>query len=231
MVFPMFLYFGILTPCTRDYPIEPAMLHAIGLSLGLADLSSASATDLTLVGNGEICNADTHLFDASRVSVSSFEPFASAEKGTCDPNADWWTCDNRYASVMLPLAPGHTQTKLTQDDLDALNVLYPSSCNSTNRISQPLQVGTANWYAGWTAMMTFTLPLALLACLLPLTAVFAAYLRKKYMPEAPDDKYEETAKALGRTMSVTAKRTSTKMATLVRQNSASAEPQELGGWC
>ena len=83
---------------------------------------------------------------------------------------------------MLAAEPTHTLTALTQDDLDALNVLYPpATCNAT-RVSGPLHIPSASWYAGWTLIGTFVVPLAFLAFLLPPCAALARCLHTACSP-------------------------------------------------
>jgi hypothetical protein len=184
MIFPGVLFFGFLERCVLDQPFEPALVHAVGQTLGLGDVSSPGAMHLALpnVNASTFCTGGV---DRDRVLPlvepdSSFDPWFSAEKGTCSPST-WWACDHRHASAMLSVHPIHTLISITQDDLDALNVLYPPQCGSA-RISDPLHVPSASWYAGWTLVGSFALPLTILSMIIPPCALFSAVLRKGFSP-------------------------------------------------
>ena len=115
LVFPGYIYAGILRPCVDDYPIEAAMLNAIGGSLGIADLS-VTGTDLAMKTTGtfpEVCGSAETLLDRVQPAAADFVPCDYAPEGT--PGGEWWKCDMavRRASVMLPANPARTLTQLT----------------------------------------------------------------------------------------------------------------------
>ena len=97
---------------------------------------------------------------------------------------------------MLAVDPTHTLNALTQDDLDALNVLYPSTtCNGT-RASGPLHVPSATWYAGWTLLATCIVPLVVLAFLLPPFAALARCLHAACSP-VDDERVRNSGRVAG----------------------------------
>ena len=179
---PTVVLFGFLAPCLRQYPLEPALLHAVGASLGLGNASDPNATHMEL--EWATCSSLRTLS-----ANFSFDPLASAD-GSCGQStwtseSTWWTCDNRRASVMLAVAPTHTLSTITQDDLDALDTLYPPPCNAT-RLTGPLQMPSASWHAGWTLLVTVLLPLGLLAFLLPPCAALARCIHRGCSPVDED---------------------------------------------
>ena len=179
LIIPATVLFGFFEPCFANNPVEPALLHAVGTALGLGNVSAPGLVQMALERGNATCSSNYTL-----VTNTSFDAFTSGSS-TCTPSS-WWTCDNRHASVMLAVNPTHTLTALTQDDLDALNVLYPSAaCNST-RVYAPLQVPTASWYAGWTLLATCVLPLALLAFFLPPCAACARCMHNGCSPVADE---------------------------------------------
>ena len=183
MAIPYVLYFGYLSPCLAELPLEPALLHGIGAALGLVNVSSPEAYHLSMPS---WCTADADPLDAVQVVVGGFDPLFSAEQVRCTPDT-WWVCDNRAESVMLDVAPTHTRTSLAPDDLDALHILYPSSymtceINGTD-IAQV--VSSSNVYAVWDLLLTFGVPLCLLMLILPATVYICRCCKQCPAPPKP----------------------------------------------
>ena len=177
LVVPAVVTFGYLDPCESGVALEQALLHAVGASLGIGNVSAPNAVHLSLQPGPIHCSSAR-----SVVVNSTFDPLASAaaEGGRCTEGT-WWLCDNRDAAVMQGVRPASALNTLTRDDLEALNVLYPPYCNAT-RQTEPLDIPSASWHAGWTMIGTIVVPFALLAFLLPPCAACAKCAHSAFSP-------------------------------------------------
>ena len=166
-------------PIECGNPTKPAGQKAGGglSALGLGNVSDPTAVQMAL----EPGRAETCTFARIIAADTDFDALASAEPGQCSSTA-WWLCDNRAAAAMLAVAPTHVLGTLTQDDLDGLDVLYPSSECKAARLSGPLHVPTASWYAGWTLVASCAVPLAVLAFVLPPCAALARCMHVGFSP-------------------------------------------------
>ena len=141
VIFPNVLYFGLLLPCLNCVSFEALVVHQIGIALGLAPLTDEVATwgVRTMVGASRLARG--HVLDNTTCGNTHLKPGVS---GSSLELTDWsegcsgddpWTCSERDFSVMLRPSPYHNRACLSQDDLDALNILYPS-CKGAN--SEPI---------------------------------------------------------------------------------------------
>ena len=172
LIIPAVMLFGFLQPCVYDQPLEPALLHGVGAALGLGNVSDPGAIHLALAqaDDNTGCNS---MRSITNTNLNNTLPCSSKK---------WWECNNRNATVMIAVAPVYTSNGLSQDDVDGLEALYPrAACNATG-VSNPLNVPSATWYAGWTLLASCAVPLAILAFILPPCAAFARYLHTGCSP-------------------------------------------------
>ena len=134
LIFPNVIYFGLLLPCLDCVSFEALAVHQVGIALGLAPLTDEAATwGVARLPEGGALNTtcgNTHLKPGVAGSLLELTDWSEDCSGD-DP----WTCSERDFSVMLRPSPYHNRACLSQDDLDALNALYPS-CKGAN--SQPI---------------------------------------------------------------------------------------------
>ena len=89
---------------------------------------------------------------------------------------------------MLSADALHTRTTLAQDDLDAINVLYPSDYRSCFEASTPiLPVGSDSTYAGFRMLLTFAIPFSIMALVLPMCVACMQSTAKKINKNMPQD--------------------------------------------
>ena len=140
IIFPNVYYFGLLLPCLDCVSFEALAVHQIGIALGLAPLTNDAATwgvrtavDASRAVEGRV------LMDDRSCVIADLKPGVA---GSLLELTDWsegcsgddpWTCSERDFSVMLRPSPYHNRACLSQDDLDALNFLYPS-CSGANSL-------------------------------------------------------------------------------------------------
>jgi len=134
---------GMLKSCIDCYSFEATAVHLIGQSLGIGVLEDGAATMSVLqrqdtsppspvtmgmddLGYGRVCQ---NAYRTPAMGNSYLEETDWTEE--CDSDDEPWTCKNRDFSVMLPLDYHHTRPCLSDDDLEALNWLYPS-CYGAN---------------------------------------------------------------------------------------------------
>lgn len=87
---------------------------------------------------------------------------------------------------MLSADALHTRTTLAQDDLDAINVLYPSDYRSCFDASTPtLPVGSDSTYAGFRMLLTFAIPFSIMALVLPMCVACTQSAVKKIKDNMP----------------------------------------------
>ena len=155
LLFPPLFYGKIFLPCYDCFDFEVAAAHEIGHVLGLHHPDQAHADGRNMV-------------------------LTKATGGT-------WNCYDEWADVRVDLQPSgsalmaaFTQTPhaagscLSQDDLDGLNVLYPT-CHET--VTEPLCLGhhAGTPHVGWVRLVLFVgLPLVLLwVCMIAIHAYAA----------------------------------------------------------
>ena len=131
IIFPNVVYFGVLLPCLDCVSFEALAVHQVGIALGLAPLTDEAATWGKLEeGALDTTCGNTHLQPGVEGSLLELTDWSEGCSGD-DP----WTCTARDFSVMLRPSSFHNRACLSQDDLDALNALYPS-CKGAN--SKPI---------------------------------------------------------------------------------------------
>jgi len=115
-----FLYFGIAEPCMNCYDFEASMAHEVGLVLGLAQPNVEGHLNFaaTAALNASNCGADATLLPGQPHALAAAAPLPS------EP------------SMMNQLLTREVVKCPTEDDLQGLNVLYPT-CEYT-RQSSPL---------------------------------------------------------------------------------------------
>jgi hypothetical protein len=127
IIFPNVTYFGLLVPCLDCVSFEALAVHQVGIALGLAPLTDETATwGVAILPEGG--TVDTTCGNAH------LKPGVMGWSEACSGDGPW-TCSERDFSVMLRPSPYHNRACLSQDDLDALNALYPS-CKGAN--TQPI---------------------------------------------------------------------------------------------
>ena len=144
IIIPNAVYFGMLKSCIDCYSFEATAVHLIGQSLGIGVLEDGAATMSVLqrqdtsppspvtmgmddLGYGRVCQ---NAYRTPAMGNSYLEETDWTEE--CDSDDEPWTCKNRDFSVMLPLDYHHNRPCLSDDDLEALNWLYPS-CYGANK--------------------------------------------------------------------------------------------------
>lgn len=196
IIFPNIFYFKFVQQCFRCYPFAPAILHQVGAALGLGDLSAEGATQLALkpnvtLGVSNCASASLDPTDAaSLLGNSSWSAWSSTERGSCTATS-WWACDERSHSAMMQPSPLQTSACPQQDDLDALNVLYPP-CTAT-RNAPPLCVPTARNAAWLRMVLQFGVPMVIIAVLFPAVVAIGRVVQRRLLPGSEDVSKSRTA--------------------------------------
>jgi hypothetical protein len=187
LVVPNVILGGYLKPCLTENALEPALLHGIGAALGLGNISSPNAKHLHMASTGGWCMSGGKTRLATLSEDKSFDIDASNLENVKCTRDTWYTCTNRGASVMLSVDALHTRTTLAQDDLDAINVLYPSDYRSCfAAITPALPVGSDSTYAGFRMLLTFAIPFSILALVLPMCVACIQSVARKIAPPSEE---------------------------------------------
>mmetsp|Transcript_1611 Transcript_1611/g.4241 ORF Transcript_1611/g.4241 Transcript_1611/m.4241 type:complete len:527 (+) Transcript_1611:110-1690(+) len=173
LTFPNIFYLSFFQPCFTCFSFEAAVLHNVGLALGLDDISVHAARNLkstALVGGDTCLEADRLPTEAGAIVAESpfYEDPEPAPGRLCD-YSKWWECENRLFSAMLTPDPLHAKTCPTEDDLAGLSVLYPSC---SGQVFEPMCVPTARNSAWWRFTLLFGIPSILVLVLLPISTWF-----------------------------------------------------------
>lgn len=186
---------GYLQPCLQKKPFEPALLHGIGLALGFGNVSEPDVKHMHMANADNWCMSGGSTRLAMISENKDFDVNASSEENKKCTRDTWYTCINRGASVMLSAEPLHTRTTLAQDDIDALGVLYPTDYRTCFARKTPtLTVGSEGLYAGLRMLLTFAIPLGIIAIILP---CLVGGFRAASKLQAPDNKSPTPAAKAG----------------------------------
>ena len=185
IIFPNVAYFGLLVPCLDCLSFEALAVHQVGIALGLAPLTDETATWGVASlpegatcdnGDGPCCLVDGVLKPATPGSLLELTDWSEACSGD-DP----WTCSERDFSVMLRPSPYHNRACLSQDDLDALNNLYPP-CKGAN--TQPICIRSDRNHVWINFMCMGCIPLVALALLAFVGLLLARRRQQQRMKQA-----------------------------------------------
>ena len=185
LLFPNVFYFQFFRPCFTCYSFEAAVLHHVGLALGLEDVSVHAPRNLQQVSDVAVTTCVQADLLPGAPSLDGRDPLVVVQpweedplpingtSGFCDYSR-WWECENLRFSAMLTPDPLHALTCPTKDDLAGLSILYPS-CGG--QVLEPSLgcVPTSRNSSWWRFMLIFGIPTILVLVLLP---VFAWFVRK-----------------------------------------------------
>ena len=114
---PPVLYMQIFLPCWECYDFEAAAVHEIGHSLGLMHPDQAAPYGNNLAWKTQVTTSEDGSGVAGWRAAKCDSPWADVEQLTFSVAAP--------ASVMTSFTQFNKEVCLQQDDLDALNTLYP----------------------------------------------------------------------------------------------------------
>ena len=152
IVAPITFYFNVFMPCWECFDFEAAATHEIGHVLGLSHPDEVAATAPGRPGmpGGENAMLSANLtngFDCNN-------PWASA---MAHPGGN----NDTKESIMRTLTQHNPRVCITEDDLEALNVLYPDC--SQSMITTPVCY-YAPKYIGWARFFGLTFVPILVTC-------------------------------------------------------------------
>ena len=180
IIFPNVAYFGLLVPCLDCLSFEALAVHQVGIALGLAPLTDETATwgvaSLPEGGASDTSCGNGHLKPGVAGSLLELTDWSEACSGDGP-----WTCSERDFSVMLRPSPFHNRACLSQDDLDALNTLYPP-CKGAN--TQPICIRSDRNHVWINFMCMGCIPLVALALLAFVGLLLARRRQQQRMKQA-----------------------------------------------